>query len=132
MLNQERIKLMTRMASYEEHQGKKNMATGSYFRGDYIGLQVIKALIYGTIAYVLLLMMYLYYDFEQFMQNIYKIDLLQFFQNVMFKYLVFIACNALISYIVYSYRYSKAKRSLKKYYYSLKQLSALYDLENRQ
>lgn len=131
MLNQERIKLMTRMASYEENQGRRNMAIGSYFRGDYIGMQIMKTIIYGTIAYALLFAMYLFYDFENFMQNIYKMDLLKFGQDVIMYYIIFIACDAVITYIVYAYRYSKAKKGLKKYYYSLKQLSALYDLENR-
>lgn len=33
MLNQERIILMTKMASYEEHEGKKNNSIMNYFRG---------------------------------------------------------------------------------------------------
>ena len=35
MLSQERIKLMTKMAAYEENEGKKYMSIGSYFRSDY-------------------------------------------------------------------------------------------------
>lgn len=51
MLNEERIRLMTKMASYEANEGKKNVSIGSYFRGDYIGLQVIKSVISGTIGF---------------------------------------------------------------------------------
>lgn len=131
MLNEERIKLMTKMAAYEENEGKKNMAIGSYFRGDYIELQVLKSVLSGTLAYVVLFGMYIYYDFEEFMQNIYKIDLVQFGKTVLLYYVIFVATYALISYIVYSYRYSKAKKSLKRYFYNLKQLAALYELENK-
>ena len=53
MLNEERIKLMTKMAAYEADEGKKNVAIGNYFRGDYIGLQVIKSIISATIAFVI-------------------------------------------------------------------------------
>ena len=42
MLNEEKIILMTQMASYEENEGKKNMAIGRYFRSDYIAIQVLK------------------------------------------------------------------------------------------
>ena len=35
MLNEEKVILMTQMASYEENEGKKNMAIGRYFRSDY-------------------------------------------------------------------------------------------------
>ena len=52
MLNEERIRLMTKMASYEANEGKKNVSIGSYFRGDYIGLQVIKSVISGTIGFL--------------------------------------------------------------------------------
>ena len=132
MLNQERIKLMTRMAAYEEDQGRKNMSIGSYFRLDYIGMQIIKSIVYGTIAFALVFAMYMYYGMEQFMQDIYKMDLMKFVEGVIYKYLIFLACSVVITYIVYAYRYSKAKKSLKKYFYSLKQLSAMYDLESRQ
>lgn len=131
MLNQERIKLMTHMAAYEENQGKKNMAIGNYFRADYIGWQVLKAAISATISFAVLFAGYIYYNFETFMQDIYKMDLLAFAEDIIIKYIIFLACFAVIAYIVYAYRYSKAKKSLKKYYYNLKQLSALYDLEKR-
>jgi len=131
MLNQERIKLMTRMASFEENQGKQSMAIGSYFRSDYIGMQMIKSILGATIAYLLVFGAYVFYHFETFMQDIYKMDLLKFAEDVIFRYVVFLAVYLVISYIIYAYRYSKAKKSLKKYYYNLKQLSALYDLENR-
>ena len=35
MLNKERVILMTKMASYEENEGRKDRAVMSYFRGDY-------------------------------------------------------------------------------------------------
>ena len=55
MLNEERIKLMTRMASYEEHEGRRNMAIGNYFRSDYIGFQVMKSIISATLAFAIVL-----------------------------------------------------------------------------
>ena len=51
MLNEEKIILMTQMASYEENEGKKNMAIGRYFRSDYIAIQVLKSVLCATIAY---------------------------------------------------------------------------------
>ncbi|MCI9384754.1 MAG: hypothetical protein K1W36_19715 [Lachnospiraceae bacterium] len=129
MLNEERIKLMTKMACYEADEGKKNVAIGSYFRGDYIGLQVIKSIISGTIAFVIIFAMYILYDFEVFMADIYKMDLFGFAKTAIVDYLIFIASYAMVSYGVYTYRYTKARRSLKNYYNNLKKLSYLYDKE---
>ena len=72
MINQERLRLMTKMAAYEADEGKKNMAIASYFRSDYMGLQIIKSIICATIAYLIIFGLFIYYDFETFMQNLYK------------------------------------------------------------
>ena len=131
MLNEERIKLMTKMACYEANEGKKNVAIGNYFRGDYIGLQVIKSILSATIAFVILFAMFIFYDFEIFMTDIYKMDLFQFAKSVIIDYLIFTGVYAVISYGVYTYRYTRAKKSLKMYYNNLKRLAYLYDRENK-
>ena len=131
MLNEERIKLMTKMAAYEADEGKKNVAFGNYFRGDYIGLQVIKSIISATIAFVIVFGLFVFYDFEVFMSDIYKMDLLGFGRTVITAYLIFVAVYALISYMIYTYRYAKARKSLKMYYNNLKKLAYLYDKEGR-
>lgn len=127
MLNEERVILMTRMASYEEHEGKKNMAIGRYFRSDYIAIQVIKSIFSATIAYAVVLALYIFYDFENFMQNIYKMDLIAFARSVLTYYGVTVVVYGIISYLLCTYRYAKAKKSLKSYYSNLKKLHSLYN-----
>lgn len=127
MLNEERIILMTKLASYESGEGKKNAAIGNYFRSDYISVQVVKSLISATIAFVICFALYILYDFETFMSDIYKMDLFVFAKNVLVWYVVVVIGFAVLTYIIYSYRYSKAKKSLKNYNINLKKLSALYD-----
>ena len=129
MLNEERVILMTKLASYEAGEGKKNVAIGSYFRSDYIGWQVLKSIISASIACVVGFAMYIFYDFEVFMMDIYKMDLLEFCKNVLIWYAVVVGAYAVISYIVYTYRYSKARKSLRLYYKNLRKLANMY--ENR-
>jgi hypothetical protein len=131
MLNEERIKLMTRMACYEANEGRKNSAIGSYFRGDYIGLQVIRSVINATIAYVIMFAMFIFYDLEVLMEDVYKMDLLQFGKSVIIYYLIFVVAYAAISYGVFTYRYTRARKSLKTYYNNLKKLAYLYDRDNK-
>ncbi|MBQ6806080.1 MAG: hypothetical protein IJO97_01450 [Lachnospiraceae bacterium] len=126
MLNEERVILMTKLASYEANDGKKNIAIGNFFRSDYIGWQVLKSIISATIAFVVVFAMYIFYDFEIFMMDIYKMDLLEFGKNVLLLYAVVVGGYAVISYIVYAYRYSKARKSLKLYYMNLRKLSNMY------
>ncbi len=131
MLNEDRIILMTHMASYEENEGRRNVAIGSYFRGDYIGLQLLKSVISGTIAYALVVAMVIFYDFGTFMQDIYKTDLMELGKTLLFYYMGSLVVYLGISYAVYFHKYNQAKKSLKNYYNHLKQLSYLYEEEGR-
>lgn len=126
MLSEERIILMTKMASYESNEGKKNMAIGKYFRSDYIAIQVLKSILYGTIAFFIVFGLYILYDFETFMQDLYKMDLLAFARNILIYYAVSVVSYGILSYIVYSYHYAKAKKNLKCYYHNLKKLNTMY------
>ena len=127
MLNEERVILMTRMASYESGEGKKNVKIGNYFRSDYIALQLLKAVASATIAYAVVFALYIFYDFETFMQELYEIDLFAFAKNVLIYYLIVTGVYAVLIYVVCTYRYAKAKSSLKNYYHNLKKLSNLYN-----
>ena len=126
MLDEKRIKLMTRMASYEETEGNKMIPIGNYFRNDYISFQVVKTAISATVAFGLIFVMYVYYDLEAFIQDIYKMDIVGMAKSVLTVYATTVGIYVLIAYILYSYRYDKAKKSLKSYYSALRRLSAMY------
>ena len=126
MLNEERIILMTKMASYEANEGRRNVAIGRYFRSDYIGWHVLKSIISATIAFVVVFGMYIYYDFEVFMMDIYKLDLIEFARHILFMYLWTVGIYAVVSYVVYTMRYMRAVKSLNLYYMNLRKLAAMY------
>ncbi len=126
MLNEERIILMTKMASYEAAEGKEYMAVTKYFRSDYVTIHVIKAVLGATVAFGVGLALFIFYDFEMFMQDVYKMDLIAFAKNVLMCYIAIVVIYGGIAYGVCSYRYAKAKKSLKNYVNHLKKLNSLY------
>ena len=76
MINENKVILMTRMASYEQKEGKRCMSIAKYFRTDYVVRHVLKGIIAGTIAFAVCFALYVAYGFEEFMENIYKMDLM--------------------------------------------------------
>lgn len=126
MLNEERVILMTKMASYEGGEGKKSMSLGRYFRGDYISIQLLRAFFCSTIAFLLGFGLYVLYDFETLIADIYKMDLFIFAQNIIKWYAIFVVGYCVITYAICAYRYAQAKKSLKLYYHNLKKLDSLY------
>lgn len=126
MLNEERVILMTQLAAYEAGEGKQNVKIGNYFRSDYIAVQVLKSVVSASIAFALVFALYIFYDFEKFMQDLYKIDLIAFARNVLIWYGVTVVSYGVTTYIACTYRYAKVRRSLKRYYHNLKKLTSLY------
>ena len=131
MISEQRVKLMTRLAAYEQKEGKKNEEIGSYFRGDYISLQILKSVISATMAFILIVALFVFYDSELFLSDIYKIDILEYVKKLIMYYFAFTGVYVLISYVVYAIRYRKAKKRLKVYFNNLKRLQILYQRERK-
>lgn len=129
MVNEERIKLMTRMAAYEKEKHKKNKNIVSFFKKDYISMQILKSIVYTTIAFGIILALYVLYDFEIFMKDIYQMDLFQFAKSVIIIYLIFLGIILVATHAVALYRYNRALQSTKVYYANLKRLSQIYGEE---
>ena len=129
MINEKRVKLMTRMEAYEDGEFRRHKAVIGFFRSDYISLQMVKTVIATTIAYAILFGLYLMYDFEKFMKEIYQMDVFQFIKTVVILYLVMLAVFMLITYVVSLYRYNRSLQSTRLYYGNLKKLSQFYQEE---
>ncbi len=122
---------MTKLASYESGEGREYAATNKYFRGDYMAFQILWAFICGTISYFLLLALYVLYGFEDFMQDIYKMDILVYAKNILVWYGVFIVSYLVLTYIIYSLKFRKARKNQKVFQMNLKKLSAMYQGKNQ-
>ncbi len=129
MVNEDRIKLMTRMAAYEKEEHKKNKTIVSFFKSDYISMQMLKSVISTTIAFVIMLGLYVLYDFEVFMKEIYRMDMFEFAKSVIIIYVIFLCITLLITYVISLYKYNRALQSTKLYYANLKKLSRIYGEE---
>ncbi|MGN0376508.1 MAG: hypothetical protein ACI4ED_02625 [Suilimivivens sp.] len=127
MINEEKVILMTKLASYESGKGKKDINILHYFRSDYIGFQVLKAVIAATVSFLAVFAVYAFYNFEILMQDIYKMDLMSYGKTIIILYLCVVGAYGVIAYVVYASRYSKAKKNLRVYYANLKKLSGMYD-----
>ena len=54
MLDEQKIKLMTKLAFYEKREGKEDFKISEYYRKDYVSLHVICSILWVTIGYVCL------------------------------------------------------------------------------
>lgn len=126
MVNEEKIALMTHLAVYEKGEGKRTMPVGKYFRGDYISLHLLRTVLSGTFAFLIGLGVYLLYFYEEILMNLYTIDFAALAKSVVTYYIGFLVIYGLLTYIVFTIRFIKAKKSIKRYYQNLKKLNSMY------
>lgn len=131
MLNEDRIKLMTKLAIYEEKEGKEHIKVGSYYKNDYLSIHLIWTGITTTIAYALIVLLWVGYKIEYFMENIHKMNLPALGRGILLGYILFLIAFLVIAYFIYSRRYQRAKRSLKKYNNQLRTLDKMYVSEDK-
>lgn len=131
MLNQERVCEMTRMAMFDQNEGRKCKPMISYFRKDYIAKEMIKSFATGTLAFFVIIGLVCLYHMEKLIEQINSIDIRQTIIGGVLGYAVFMAVYFLITYIVYYIRYTKGRQTVKKYYLHLRKVNKLYHEEEQ-
>ena len=122
MLNPERVILMTRLAMFEQREGRRDNAAISYFRGDYVGFKVLSSILSATVVYVIVVAAWILYHLGDFLQNIYVTDIAAQARTLLTRYIMFVGVYALIAFVVYSVRYSHMRRRIRAYAGGLRKL----------
>lgn len=122
MIDTDKVISMTKMAAYEKRQGKKDLGITAYFRSDYIGMQILISIIFITVAFGAACGVYILLHFEEFMLNIYNMDLAQAGKSLLFWYLVVAVIYVGITYLVYGVRYYLARKRVRRFEERLKRL----------
>ena len=133
MLNEEKIRLMTKLAIYEKHEEKSMVQIRKYFQSDYVSFQVLKTVISVTIAYVIVVGIWFLYNFEYMLSEIYRMDLLELAKRILIGYGIVLFIYVLISIVIYVVRYRRGREKIKKYGHYLKAVSYTHlDVYKRQ
>ena len=131
MINEEKVKIMTKLAMYEQGRGRKHLPVSRYYRSDYIGLALIKNFFLVTIGYVLIVAAVAVYFGEYLLENIHKMNLIMLGVYIVIGYLIVLVMYSILTYIQYSVKYFRAKKSVREYYQDLTRLEKIYGREEK-
>ena len=70
MLDKRKVRIMTRLALYEQNQGKEDFRISEYYRKDYAGLHAIFSFLWVTVGYILVLGLGFLVGMDQIMEHI--------------------------------------------------------------
>lgn len=131
MINEQRVKLMTEMQTFLDHNGEEMRPMIEYYRSDYIAKQLLLSILSGTIVFALLCVLVFTDDVESFLLSIDFENLAATVTPVVTRYLVFMVVYLAITLLVYGVRYGRGRKKVKKYYAQLTALEKHYKQEEK-
>ena len=129
MLNEDKIRLMSKMALFESGDGKEAISIDKYSKKDYLFIQVIKAWALSTIGFVLLLFLTLLLCLAVVSKAMVVVRLSSVLIFGIVFYVAFVVFFCVISRSHASRRYDEAKEKIKVYKEYVNKLNEIYDEE---
>lgn len=122
MLNENRIRLMFRMASYEEKQGQEDLKVSTYYRKDYTSMKTLATILWITFGYALLILLLVVGFMDILMKNITLTKIFVLGAGVVIGYIVLLILYGFCSSQFYRKKYNRAKKRMRRYYRDLGRL----------
>ena len=116
MVNEQRLHSMIKIAKFDANDGKSCKPMIQYARKDYVALQLLKSFVIGTIAFFIMLGLWVLYSMETLMKQINNMDLIQSAITLGILYGVFMVIYLLATYIIFNVKYTYGRKKVKKYY----------------
>lgn len=130
MLNNRKIRLMTKLAAYEKEEGKEDIRLSKYYKTDYVRLQVLKSITATTFGYLLLLLMIFLYKSEYLIENAVGLNYRSIGMTILGYFIVVQTISIIGTLIGYSIKYDRSRKKLSKYFNLLKRLRIMYKEED--
>lgn len=127
MIDQERVREMTKLAAYEEHEGKQYRKAVRYYRSDFVGIHLLKGFISGTAAFAIGLGLWGICHMEELMKNLDSMDLIEFGTAILVRYIFFMIVYLAAVAVYANVHHAAGKRNMKRYYRRLRRLGRFYD-----
>lgn len=129
MLNEEKIKLMTKTSIYEKNKQKDLKIAEKYYKTDYVTYSMVKTSVSVTIAYVLALLIIVLWKSEELISMVNQVDYFELVKKLIIVYAIVLVAYMMVSFAVYAIKYDRAKRYQKIYIAKLKKIEKIDDEE---
>ena len=129
MLNNDKIKVMTKLAIFENGKGKEDIKLSKYYKRDYVRMQILNTVVYATIGYGLVLLLIGIYQSEYLIREAVKLDYQSIGIYILGLYIMTLTISILATVIGYTLKFEKSRKKLAGYNRGLKYLLKIYKQE---
>lgn len=126
MVNEEKMRIMIKIAQYESELGGKVINEGGYYKTDYVRLHTLSVVLNVSVAYIFLLALVALYNMDYIFLNFVTINYAKLFIEIFMPYISIIIICVLVSNIYFTSKYKNSREEIKQYYTELKRLEQYY------
>lgn len=131
MLDKRKVEIMTRLAFYEQTEGKEDFKISEYYRRDYTSLHMICSVLWVTLGYICVVGIVVLIKIEELLDNLSGNLLTMLGGMVAVGYVSLVIVYLIITNYIYSEKHRDARQRVKKYNHNLTRLLRMYEKENR-
>lgn len=130
MIDEKKVKLMTRMASYENNEGRDDLKISAFYRKDYVSYHTVCSVLWVTVGYGCLALLVGVCMFDELMGSLSMGLMVSMAAVAVIGYFAVIILYGVATYVIYNKRHQKARMRIKKYNHDLTRLLKIYEKEN--
>ena len=132
LLDTRKIRLMTKLAVYEDTQGKSDLAIHGYTEDNYVNLQMIKTIICVTTGYGILLFLSCFRFYSEVASQGFAFNVRGFVIPAVVIYILILVGSIIFSRRIYRERFRQMKIRVKEYDRNLQRLRRHIDKKKKQ
>ena len=130
MLNNRKIRIMTKLAIYEKKEGKPDFRLAKFYKTDYARYNALKTMLWITVAYVLGVALVAFYKLEYLLDHALTLDYKALGWQILGIYIAVLSVYVIGSLVGYSIHYTVSRKKLGRYYKLLGKLKSMYNEED--
>ena len=126
MVNEEKVRIMTKIAMSEEKTKHKDTKAPYMYKSDYVYLNVLSMIVHVSIAYFLIIALIAMYNLDYILVNIVSMNYAKIACEIFVPYLFIIMLLSVVSFIYYRGKYDENLEENREYFLELKKLEKFY------
>ncbi len=127
MLDKKRIRLMTKLAVYEQSDEKEDLKISSYYKDDYVGTKTLIGALWTMVGYALVIVLFVLCNMDTLVNDMSMQKLIVLVGVVVGGYLALLIVYCICANMFYKAKHAKARQRIKTFYNNLTALERMGD-----
>ena len=129
MVNEKRVRLMTKLAEIEQRDDAMIEQARSYYRADYVGIHLLKNGLRITVAFLIGLALFGFRNADSLMKRLNTMNIVGIGMQILFVYGVLLVLYLGLSYLIFSIKFYRSNKRFQTYQNILDRLLVEYEKE---